>query len=114
MSAAVCAGSISSISAAVPVTIGAAIDVPDSPPKNAGAGCAAVSSSPGAAIVGARRPSRVGPLLEKFDNTPATAPALTALLMYEPAVMTEWLVPGIEIVTSRLANGGWNRENECR
>ena len=68
------------MSAIVPVTCGAAIDVPPivrygSPPELSA--LADMIISPGAATVGAARPSRVGPRLELLERLPTPAPRVT-------------------------------------
>ena len=109
ISAAVCVGSISNINATVPATIGEAIDVPMFGPKvPAPAGCVDINSSPGAESVGARRPSRVGPRLEKVESVPFIDPVLAPFDTYAPAVIVAALVPGIEMVVARFTNGARN------
>jgi hypothetical protein len=68
------------MSAIVPVTCGAAIDVPPmvrygSPPELSA--LADMIICPGAATVGAARPSRVGPRLELPERLPTPAPRVT-------------------------------------
>ena len=54
-----------------------------------------------AAMVGAARPSRVGPRLELLARLPTPAPRVTKL----PAVITSRAVPGVEIVRAAVSCG---------